>query len=162
MAPRGEICPLGGNAHPIFHPQGWTLHCSEEWRVEQRISTQGITSPPGDKIRPWGLNFAPGGEVKNGPLMTPPGNGSSSAAALTWATGPSWTKGQVDEHNSRRPAAGHFAMDDFSSRDVSLPRTNGRKRENCGWSWNRYQESPLEQTSKSTAVKFIRLLWTEI
>jgi hypothetical protein len=50
LAPRDELCPLGGNIH------------------------RGITSPLGDKIHSWGGNwgsklFAPRGEVKNVPQM---------------------------------------------------------------------------------------------
>jgi hypothetical protein len=52
-----------------------TLYCLEEWRGKQEnIPPQRITSPPGDKIHPWGRPSPPGskfalrGEVKNGPL----------------------------------------------------------------------------------------------
>jgi hypothetical protein len=69
FAPRGERCPLGGMFTPSFTPRG--EHCTvylEEGGVKQRISPtvdyftpRGQNSPPGD-------NFAPRGEVKNGPL----------------------------------------------------------------------------------------------
>jgi hypothetical protein len=63
LAPRGEICPLG-ECSPLCSPPGvTTLYCLEEWRDKQRIS------PLGDKIHPWGSNFAPRGGVKNGPLL---------------------------------------------------------------------------------------------
>jgi hypothetical protein len=45
-----------------------TPYCLEEWRGEQRVHPQGITSPLVDKIHPWGSKFAPRGEDKNGPL----------------------------------------------------------------------------------------------
>jgi hypothetical protein len=63
-----------GNVNPLVHPPGVnTLYCLEEWRGEQSSLPQWITSPPEDKIHPWGTTslvgakFAPSCEVKNGP-----------------------------------------------------------------------------------------------
>jgi hypothetical protein len=51
LAPRGEICPLGG----IFTPLSVnTLYCLEEWRGEQRISPRGDNLTPRGQIHPWG------------------------------------------------------------------------------------------------------------
>jgi hypothetical protein len=54
--PQGWNLSPRGNEYPFVHtPPGVnTLYCLEEWRVEQRISPQGIASPPRDKIHPWG------------------------------------------------------------------------------------------------------------
>jgi hypothetical protein len=58
----------------MFTPSFTPRDCLGEWRGEQRISPQRITSPPGDKNQPWGTTspleskFAPRVEVKNGPL----------------------------------------------------------------------------------------------
>jgi hypothetical protein len=41
LAPRGEICPLGGMFTPSFTPG-----------VNRKFLPQGITSPPGNKIHP--------------------------------------------------------------------------------------------------------------
>jgi hypothetical protein len=77
MAPRGWTLAPRGKCSPLRSPPGVnTLYSLEEWRGEQRISPQGITSPLGDKftpggqLRPWGSKFAPRGEVKNGPQGT--------------------------------------------------------------------------------------------
>jgi hypothetical protein len=75
LAPRGEICPLGGMFTPSFTPRG--EHSLLVRRMEGRTENfipQGITTPPGDTVHPWGTSsslgskFAPWGEVKNGPL----------------------------------------------------------------------------------------------
>jgi hypothetical protein len=45
-----------------------TLYClEEEWRGEQIISFPGDNFTPRGQLRPWGSQFAPRGEVKNGP-----------------------------------------------------------------------------------------------
>jgi hypothetical protein len=84
LAPRGEICSLGGMFNPSFTPGVNTLYV-EEWRREQWISPQGITIPLGDKFHPWGSKFAPTGEVKNGPLVgTPKTFTWKSSSHLGW------------------------------------------------------------------------------
>jgi hypothetical protein len=73
LAPRDEICPLGGMFTPSFTPRVNTLYCLEEWRAKREFHPQGIISypAPGDKIHLWGTTsalgtkFAPRGEVKN-------------------------------------------------------------------------------------------------
>jgi hypothetical protein len=75
LTPRGELHPEGwtwpqggvifplGECSPLHSPPVVnTLYCLEEWRGKQRIS------PPRDKVHPWGVNFAPRGEIKNWPL----------------------------------------------------------------------------------------------
>jgi hypothetical protein len=83
LSPKGTVHPF---VHP--HPGVKTLYCLEEWKDEQRISHEGITPPPGDKINPWGTTsplgskFVPRGEVNNGPqiishqgITSPPAQG---------------------------------------------------------------------------------------
>jgi hypothetical protein len=61
LAPRGELCPIGGIFTLSFTPRG-EHYCLKELRGEQILSPPGgITSPLGAKVCPWG-------EVKNGPL----------------------------------------------------------------------------------------------
>jgi hypothetical protein len=68
LAPRGELLT------PSFTPGVNTLlFRTMEGRFEN-FTPRGITSPLGGKIpagqlRPWGSNFAPRSEVKNGPLV---------------------------------------------------------------------------------------------
>jgi hypothetical protein len=52
----------------MFTPGGKTTSCLEEQRGEQRISTLGDKIHPCETTSPPGSNFAPRGEVKNGPL----------------------------------------------------------------------------------------------
>jgi hypothetical protein len=78
LAPRGNICSLGGMFTASFTPRG------EQSLLFTRMefTPQGITSPqgglnsllvdnfaPGGQLRPWGSKFSPRGEVKNGPLV---------------------------------------------------------------------------------------------
>jgi hypothetical protein len=71
LAPRGEICPLGGMFTLLFTPGVNTLYCLEEWRGKQTISLPGDNITPREQNSPLGTTsplgpkFAPRGEVKN-------------------------------------------------------------------------------------------------
>jgi hypothetical protein len=91
LAPRGEICPIGGMFTHLFTPEGEQSllfrrmegrtdnftprgHNSPLWakfspRGEVKNGPLRITSALGDKIHPRGSKFAPRDEVKNGPLF---------------------------------------------------------------------------------------------
>jgi hypothetical protein len=56
LAPRGEICYLGGMFIPSFTP---TLYCLEEWRGEQRISLPGDNFTPREQKSPLGVKVCP-------------------------------------------------------------------------------------------------------
>jgi hypothetical protein len=79
LAPRGklhsrvEFVPQGwtlsprGNVPPFVHPKGWTL--STAWKnggANIQILPQGITSPLGDKIHPWGQSLPLGAKLRMG------------------------------------------------------------------------------------------------
>jgi hypothetical protein len=74
LAPRVELCALGGMVHPFVHPRGEHFLLFRRMESLTEFHTQGITPPPqgtkftrGEKRRPWGSKFAPRGEVKYGP-----------------------------------------------------------------------------------------------
>jgi hypothetical protein len=76
LAPRSKICPLGARFTPSFTPSftprsppGVNTLLFRRMEGQTEFHTQGITSPLGDKIHPWGSKFAPRGKVKNGPQI---------------------------------------------------------------------------------------------
>jgi hypothetical protein len=79
LAPRGEICHLGGMFTPSFASGGkHSLLFRRMVGRTENFTLQGITSPPGYKIHYWGTTsslgskFAPRSEVKNWPLSAGP------------------------------------------------------------------------------------------
>jgi hypothetical protein len=71
LAPRSELCPLGGMFTVSFAPRG--EHSLLFRRMEgqkQTISHPRDNFTPVGQLRPWGSKFALRGEVKNGPLSS--------------------------------------------------------------------------------------------
>jgi hypothetical protein len=67
LAPRGEICPLGGMFNPSFTLRDeHYIYYLEEWRGEQRISPPGDKIHPGGQIRPWGQSLPLGVKLRMG------------------------------------------------------------------------------------------------
>jgi hypothetical protein len=63
LAPRGEICPLGGMFTLLYTLRGEHSLLFRRMEGEQRISPPGDNFTPRGRNSPLGDNFAPGGKV---------------------------------------------------------------------------------------------------
>jgi hypothetical protein len=109
LAPRGEICPLGGMFTPLFTPRGEHSLLFRRMEGQTENFTPGDNFTPGGQLRSWGSKFAPRGEVKIGPLNVfshhqvnsflvhwSTGTGSMTSSSLTtWSSSRTWQGDQM-------------------------------------------------------------------